>query len=412
MKSVQFFFLVILFASNVVAKTTIAFWHAMGDPKDKTLNSLIKEFEVNNHDIRINAEFVGNYDVLLQKILASLIAKKPPDIAQVYENWTTRFKNADCIVPLEKFIKNSEYGYSLNELNDFYSVFIKNNSYDGVLWTFPFNKSIYVMYYNKLIFKKEGIKNPPENLAEFLKICKKLTKKDDKGKMIRYGFGFKLNVDVFSIIFYLNKGKFFNEDETKAIFNEKTGVDTLKFIVDLVNVHKVAYYTKDYLDNDFASGRFAMFFATSPHYAYLKDLVSFPVGVAGLPKGKVKAASLAGTNLAIFSNSSQEVQIACWRFIKWLAEPSQVAKWSIGTSYLPIRRKALNEKNMKVHLAKNSAELVGIRELAYAVLDPRVKIWNEARIFIGEAVEKAILGKLTPKQALDEACYKINILLK
>lgn len=405
----QIIFIVLLFTtSSVNARTVITFWHAMGDPKDKVLNSLIKEFEKNNPDIKINAEFVGNYDVLLQKLLASLVAKRPPDISQVYENWTTRFKKAGCLVPIGEFIK-TDPGFK-KELEDFYPVFIRNNSYNNEIWTFPFNKSIYVLYYNSSIFKKEGIR-VPGNMNEFLEMCRKLKKEDSKGKIKRYGFGFRLNVDIFSIIFYLNGGNFFNEDETKAIFNNKIGEDSLKFIVDLVKTYRVAYYTKDYLDNDFASERFTMFFATSPHYAYLKNLVPFPIGVAALPEGKVKTAPIAGTNLAIFKSSTIERQQACWKFIKWLAEPAQVAKWSIGTSYLPVRKKALKENSMRRHLTENKTELIGINELEYAVSDPRVKVWNEARIFISEAVEKAILGKLTPKEALDEAADKINILL-
>jgi ABC-type glycerol-3-phosphate transport system substrate-binding protein len=180
----------------------------------------------------------------------------------------------------------------------------------------------------------------------------------------------------------------------------------------MIKKHKIAYYTKDYLDNDFASGRFAMFFATSPHYAYLKNMLNFNIGVAPIPEGKVKTAPIAGTNLAVFKTGVSERQNACWKFIKWLVKPTQVAKWSIGTSYLPVRKTALNEKNMKLYLLNNKEELVGISGLNFAICDPRVKIWNETRIFLAEAVEKALLEKLTPEEALNEAAYKINILLK
>ncbi|MEK6647021.1 MAG: ABC transporter substrate-binding protein [Candidatus Firestonebacteria bacterium] len=391
-------------------KTDVVFWHAMGDPNDKILNSLILDFETENPNINIKAEYIGNYDVLMQKILASIVAENPPDISQVYENWTTRLKEAGAIVPLQKFI-NGPDGLSRENIKDIFPIFIKNVSYDGMIWTFPFNKSIYVYYYNAAHFKECGIDKPPATIDEFLETCKKLTKYDSKGNVQRYGFAFKANVDIFSILLYINGGKFFDSKKPVAIFNDETGVKTLQFIVDLVNTHKVAYYTKEHMDADFASGRMSSFIATITHKNYLKPVIKFKLGVAMLFRGKFALSPIAGTNLAIFSKSSHEKQKAGWKFIKWLLTPENSAKWSIGTSYLPVRRSALSVKMMQEHLKEDPECLIGIKSLDIACTDPRPKIWNEVRIFISEAIEKALLGKSTPKQALDEAVTKVNLLL-
>ena len=391
-------------------KLKLTFWHAMADPKDKVLLSLIEDFEKQNPDIKISAQYVGNYDILLQKLMASVGAGNPPDIAQVYENWTTRFKEENVILPVSDWLEKDKE--SKKDLADIFPVFIKNNSYDKKMWTFPFNKSIYVYYYNRSLFKKEGLA-APKTIPEFLSTCTKLTKRDSSGKTIQYGFGFRANIDVFAIFLYMNKGRFFNEPETRSVFNDETGRDTLQFIVDLVNKYKVAYYTKDYLDNDFGAGRMASFFSTNPHRSYLEPGLSFPLGVASLPAGKIKAAPIAGTNIAVFSkkNSTKERESACWKFIKWMSSIENNVKWAIGTSYLPIRRSALESPLMIEHLKKKPLDLVGIEELKTAVTDPRVKCWQEARIYIGEALEKALLGKSTPQAALDEAAKKIDALL-
>ena len=391
-------------------KIKLSFWHAMADPKDKVLISLIEGFEKQNPEIKINPQYVGNYDILLQKLMASVGADNPPDLAQVYENWTTRFKDEKVLLPVSDWLDNEPDAKS--DLADIYPVFIKNNSYENKMWTFPFNKSIYVYYYNQSLFKKAGV-TPPKTLPEFLSVCTKLTKRDGSGKTLQYGFGFRANIDVFSILLYLNKGKYFNEAETKSIFNDETGVNTLQFVVDLVNKYKVAYYTKDYLDNDFAAGRMASFFSTNPHRSYLEPLLSFPLGVAALPVGKIKASPIAGTNIAVFlkKNSTEERDAACWKFIKWISNTENNVKWAIGTSYLPIRRSALKNPLMTEHLKKKPLDLIGINELETAVTDPRVKCWQEVRIYIGDALEKALLGKASPQAALDEAARKVDALL-
>lgn len=399
--------------SNVDKKVVITFWHSMADPKDKVLTSLINDFEKSYPNIKIKSQYVGTYDELLLKLSAGIVASNPPDMSQVYENWTTRFKEAGAIIPMDNLIK--EYGgLTKEDLNDVYPVFIKNNSYDNTLWTFPFNKSIYMFYYNASIFRKNNV-SPPKNINEFLEVCKKLTKKDKTGKIIQYGFGFRANVDIFAILYYLNNGKFFDEKETMAIFNNETGKEVLQFIVDLVNKYKVAYYTKDYLDNDFASGRMVSFFATNPHRTYLKPLLSFPLGVAQLPGWKIQTAPIAGTNLAVFSKKGNGIKIkqrACWEFIKWLTSTDNTVKWAIGTSYLPVRRSALKNEIMKEYLQKQPLDIVAIKQLDNAICDPRVKVWQEVRVYISEAVEKALLGKVTPSEALDEAAKKVNKLLK
>ncbi|MCX5776166.1 MAG: ABC transporter substrate-binding protein [Candidatus Firestonebacteria bacterium] len=386
------------------------FWHAMADPKDKVLNVLVSDFEKQNPGIKITTQYVGNYDVLLQKLLASVAAGNPPDIAQVYENWTTRFVEEKAIVRIEDFFSR-DYDKE-KDLQDIYPVFLKNNSYDKKLWTFPFNKSIYVYYYNEALFKKEGLV-PPKTASEFLNICTKLTKRDESGKVVRYGFGFRANIDIFAIFLYMNKGRFFNEEETKSTFNNAVGRETLQFISDLYNKYKVAEYSKDYLDNDFASGRLAAFFATSPHRSYLEPLVAFPLGVAPLPAGKVKAVPIAGTNLAIFEKKKKTAgrEEACFRFIKWLSGSENNVKWAIGTSYLPIRKSAAENPAMLAHLKKKPFDAVGIHEIENAVPDPRLKCWQEVRIYIGEALEKVLLQRESPGVALDEAAKKVDALL-
>ena len=401
-----------LFAACGVApaKTKLTFWHAMADPKDKVLTGLISEFEKQNPDIKIVPQYVGNYDVLLQKLMASAGAGNPPDLAQVYENWTTRFREEKVILPVSDWLtKEPDFK---KDLADIYPVFIKNNSYENKIWTFPFNKSIYVYYYNQTLFKKEGLE-APKTIAEFLNVCAKMTKRDQSGKTIRYGFGFRANIDVFAIFLYMNKGRFFNEAETKVMFNDEAGLETMQFIIDLVNKYKVAYYTKDYLDNDFTAGRMGSFFSTNPHRSYLEPQLSFSLGVAPLPSGKIKAAPIAGTNIAVFSkkNSTREREAACWKFIKWISNTENNVKWAIGTSYLPIRKSAAASPAMLEHLKKKPLDLVGIEELKTAVTDPRVKCWQEVRMYIGEALEKALLGKSTSREALDEAAKKIDLLL-
>ena len=403
--------IIILSGCGSNGKSTVTFWHAMNNPKDKTLKALIADFEAQNPDVKIDAQYVGKYDNLLQKLLAAAGSGTPPDISQVYENWTTRFKDAGMLIPVADLIKEDP-SFTKEDMNDIFPIFVKNNSYDNVLWTMPFNKSIYAFYYNSSLFKQAGVK-PPYDMTEFRDIMRTLTKKDKQGNVTQYGFGFKANIDIFEVLLYAQKGKFFDEKETKALFNGPEGVEVLSLLCELGNKEKTAFYSKDYLDNDFASGRVASFIATTPRLSELQQNISFKIGLAQLPVWKTLAPPIAGTNLAVFKKASMtpEKRKACWRFIKFLSSAEGTSKWAAGTSYLPVRSSALKTDIMLKYLNEQPLFMIGINELHFARVDPRNRNWQAVRDMIDQAVEKALLKKSTPKEALDEAAAKVNALL-
>jgi len=96
-------------------KTTITFWHAMGAQLGKTLEALVDEFNKQSPDVYVKAEYQGNYGALSQKIVGSLVARKPPTMAQVYGNWADEYISGNELVPIQKFVKGPN---GLSQLED------------------------------------------------------------------------------------------------------------------------------------------------------------------------------------------------------------------------------------------------------------------------------------------------------
>ena len=128
----------------------------MGGPLGKVLDEMIDEFNSTHPDIEVVSVSMGNYQALSQKIMAAVTADKPPVIAQVYESWTAQLLAAGKIVSIDTFVFG-EQGLSKEELEDIFPVFIEDNTFDGQLVTFPFNKSVPAYFYNIDMFKKAGI---------------------------------------------------------------------------------------------------------------------------------------------------------------------------------------------------------------------------------------------------------------
>jgi len=79
--------------------------------------------------------------------------------------------------------------------------------------------------------------------------------------------------------------------------------------------------------------------------------------------------------------------------------------------YMPVRRSARDSTLARVYLQQNPEHRAGLDSLAVARTAPNIAEWQEIRDIIQEAVEEAVLGKKTAKQALDDAAVKANKLL-
>ncbi len=128
----------------------VDFWHVMGGPLGRRLSEMISDFNKLHPEGEVRAAHMGSYDVLAQKLMGAIASHNPPVIAQMYESWTDQFLQAGELIPLAEFIHADP---SFN-VKDFFPVFLEDCTYETLLVTLPFNKSVPVFYYNVDLFEK------------------------------------------------------------------------------------------------------------------------------------------------------------------------------------------------------------------------------------------------------------------
>lgn len=406
---------VLLVAALVVPTTaggpvTITFWHGMSGVLQPAVNELTNDFNKLNPGIVVNAQYQGNYGQLNQKLIAAVAAGNPPTITQAFGNWTDQLIRANAIIPIEKFIRGPD-GLSDEELNDILPTLRRANTFGGVMWTMPFNKSLYLLFYNADLMRQSNLK-VPQTWDELVAAAKALTK-EEGSRITRYGFVVRPTTDYFTTFMLTAGGDFLRPDGKEVAFNSEAGVEALQFLVDLVSKHKVAYVLPGFPDGDFGAGKVAMYLATNPGLAFAKEAAAgrFEIGLAPLPFRKSRSTILTGTDVAIMARATPERQAAAWKYIKFLTSTNGTARWSLRTFYMPVRRSAINSTLMQVYLRANPEHKAGLDSLAFAKVEPAVAEWQEIRDIIEDAAEEAILGQKPPKQALDEAAAKANRLL-
>jgi ABC-type glycerol-3-phosphate transport system substrate-binding protein len=392
-------------ASN---KVTVTFWHAMGGESQKTLKAMVDRYESLNPRVHIELVGMGNYDALSQKLMGAVAASNPPTIAQQYENWTAQLHAGGELVFLDSFVRGPD-GLSEDDIADIYPALLENNTWDGRLLTLPFNKSVPTYYWNVPLFEAAGCPEFPRTWPEFRAALNKLTKRDGQGNVTVWGAAGGTDIWIFGSMLYQKGGRFTDGRDGPAEFNSPAGVAALQFQCDLIQRDKVQNtdVSRTPMD-DFLVGRMATLTGSSTWRAPVIDKETFKVGMSPVPQWDKPAAIIYGTNIGMFRRAKPEEQAAAWGFIKWFIAPEQQVEWSLGTWYVPIHRRCLDDPRMKARLDSTPGMRDCYAQMDNAVFEPRGMKWLAGRKALVEELEQAMLGAKTPKEALDAAAARYS----
>jgi ABC-type glycerol-3-phosphate transport system substrate-binding protein len=397
----------------------------MGGESQKTLKALVDRFESTHTNIHVELVGMGNYDALSQKLMGAVAAQNPPTIAQMYENWTTQLYAGGQLVYLDSFVHGPD-GLSAEDLADIYPALLENNSWDGRLLTLPFNKSVPVYYYNVPMFDSAGYKEFPKTWPLFRQAVNKLTRRDAQGNPVVWGAAGGTDIWIFGSMLYQKGGRFIGPQAKSEVrmqnaevrtgdedgppeFNSTLSVAALQFQVDMVLKDKVQNTDVGRTPmDDFLVGRMATLTGSSTWRAPVVDKEAFAVGMAPVPMWDKPAAIVYGTNIGMFKQAKPEQKAAAWTFIKWFISPEPQVQWSLGTWYVPIHRRCLDDPRLQERLAKTPGLKEAYGQMDYAVFEPRGLRWLAGRKALVEELEQAMLGAKTPKQALDDAAARYS----
>ncbi|MDD5092333.1 MAG: ABC transporter substrate-binding protein [Candidatus Wallbacteria bacterium] len=382
----------------------VEFWHGMGGPLGEVLKEMINQFNRSHSDIVVKGVHMGSYDTLQQKIIASLMAKTNPDIAQCYEALTIKLIDAGKLTALDRFIDADP---AFNKA-DIVPVLLDNNRYDGVLYSLPFNKSVPVLYYNKEMFAAAGLdpEHPPANWEEFLEFSRILTKDlDGDGKPDQFGQAMTNSAWIFECMLLQAGGRLLSEDGTRVEFDSPEAVETLDYLIKTLN--EAAYKTTGFdHQNDWIARKAGMVEGSCVSRTYMAANIKFDYGIAPLPAHRKQAVILSGTNVVLFK-SNPDKEKAAWEFIKWFTMPDQTAHWSLSTNYIPVRKSAIDTPAMKDAITRDPYLKVLFDQLQYADFEPRQAEWYGSRQLLEQALDTALIERKDSAGYLKDITVKI-----
>lgn len=381
----------------------ITFWHRWSGVNQQILSKLLREFEAQNPTVKVKDEVkIGEYLVMLQKVMADMAAgNPPPDVLLGSYNYLDFIATELQPIPIDKLGPAKDVSKIYANFNPSILKLGQNGSKQLAI---PFAISNIVLYYNPEIFKAAGLdpKKPPRNWDEVFAMGKTIKQKTGKPaiaiqKMDDWGD---------QSLIYSSGARLLSPDGKKVAFNDPNAVAAYTM---WANLHKEGLSpvgTDEELQASFVAGDLGMYCTTIMKLLSQRNMAKFELGIAPFPTfaGKPQKLAAGGAAITVFAKDKQK-QAAILKLIAFLTSDASMQEWT-KTGYLCITK-------AKVPVSPG-------QEIAYAQL-PMSAPWlampggatglEVDKIFL-DARTKIIYGSLDPKTGLDKAVSDCNRLLQ
>jgi sn-glycerol 3-phosphate transport system substrate-binding protein len=418
--------LCILLAQPAFASERIRFWHAMNGEPGIQLDALVARFNAAQKDVEVEAIYKGEYDALMQAVIApSPAAGARPEIVQIYDLGTAQMMATRGLAkPVWQVLSDAGEPWRADFLPPVASYYSDRN---GRLLALPFNSSTPVMYYNKAHFRRAKLDpdKPPHTWYELPGALGELL---ETGSECPYASSWPVWV-------HLENMSAWHNQEFATRNNGYEGLDVrLAFNTQLMVRHvsmlsswaKSRYFIPtgraDEAERRFAAGECSVLTASSASYAALSTRLGPDLGVAPLPyyddwSGAPFNTLVGGAALWALAGGSGAENRAVARFFAYLMRPEVQAEWHQKTGYLPATKAAHALSSKQGYYRTHPEQEVGVQQLvgkapARDARGIRLGSFDRIRAIIDEELEAVWGEKKTPKEALDSAVERGNVLLR
>lgn len=372
------------------------------------IDAVAARFEELNPGVNVETNYVL-YDGL-HDLLVTSISSDPPafDVFLVDDIWFAEFAEAGWLLDVSDRITDEmregvfEAAWGITTVHD-------------TVYGMPWLLDQKYFYYNTELLEAAGYDAPPRTWEELEEMA--MTMKDMglvEYPMIWSWAQIEAVICDFVTLLYGNNGAFFDENDAPA-FNDEIGVETLQWMVDMieqgiVNPSSITAAEED-VRNVFSQGNAA--FATN--WLYMYDLTQDPaesqvvdkVAMALIPVFEdtldIRASATNNGSMGFAVASGSANADAAWQFVEFLtSEPIQL---EFSAHQLPIWETAFEGDALD---ALNPVTVQAFAEqFPWSEVRPKVPYYNEASRLVQIAIQQAVTGRATPQEALDEAAAAI-----
>jgi len=416
-----------LTAAQAQARTEIDFWFGLRGVLGEQIMATCDRFNRSQDQYQINCIFKGNYDELINQAIAAYRAEKQPEILQVVDRATATLMQSGAIIPAHEFMANQ--GVEMNWADYFPSIGYYYADRKNRLWSFPFNSSTAMWYYNIDAFEKAGIKEPAKTWEQYERDLYKL-KEAGFACSAAYFVDLWTSLEQFSAIHNVpiaTRSNGYEGLDAELVFNTTLFVkhmeDQKKWWDD--KLLRLAEFGAPVGPRElFVSGQCPIFWDSIAGYSQTQRDAAGKIrwAVAELPHYEgvePKNNLVGGASLWTFKGFTPEEYKGVAAFYRFIATPEEQKTFSLGTGYIPVTRSAFQQMTEEgiYERPENKGRDLAVQSLLRSEptnLSRGVRLGNYVQIrnIVKEEIERALNNEKTMKVALDDAARRGNELLR
>lgn len=382
----------------------ISFWNGWtGGAAPTIVPQLIQEFNDTHDNITVSNNAIEWGDIA-DKMPLAIKGGKGPDIAVLHGDDVATYAAQGLLLETDDVI--DALGYSED---DFPSGLFSADTYNDTTYGVPWSVTPLGLYVNTSVLTDAGLDpaNLPTDKESYLEMLDTLKAAGVQGEWVD-GYVFTGTFEFQSLLWQFG-GDLYNDDVTEATFNSDAGVEALTWMTDLVDQgYSPANVAQDANFNALISGDTA--FSWNGIWQTTNEALQ-NVEWTAVPVPQI------GTEQAVWSSSTHWVfpnnkgadpnkSAAAATFVKWMNDNS--ARWA-ETGELPAQNSVREDPQL---IADHPALEPFLGELEYAHYETAAPGITAATALVTVAINEALAGQKTPKQALDDAATKADQILK
>jgi len=382
--------------------------------KPAEIDQIARDFEAQNPDIKVVMEYLG-YDFIHDKITTGMAAKPPAyDAAMIDVIWPDEFIKAGYLLDVtDRVTPEMKEGIFPAAWNGV--------SRNGKVYGMPWLMDVKYFMYNKDMLQQAGFNEPPKTWEELVEQAKVIKEQGIAEFPITWSWNQKEGVVCDYAVLLFGNGGAFVDASGKPAFNDEKGVEALTWMKQTVEdgLTNPSAVSSDEMavEADFLAGKSAFAVnwlfqysdSNDPSKSQVVGQVAFapmPVFKAGADAG-IKGSSVDGSSsFAIMATTPYPDQT--WKFLAYLASNEVQIKHS--AQMLPIWKADFEGDALAKLEAATPANPVTVpaflAQFPYANERPTVPYYNEASAALQLAIQEALTGVKSPKDALDAAAAK------
>jgi multiple sugar transport system substrate-binding protein len=380
----------------------LTIWGLGPDSDGGLIPKLAKEFDDKNDDITVEFRAVA-FDDLVNETLKAVATGNPPDMISLDNPDFAMFSSRGAMLDITDRVAKSE----VIKAENYYPGPWNSVMWDGKVYGVPKATNTIALFYNKDLFAKAGIAEPPKTWDELLADAKALN--DPANKIYGLTWSARANEEgTFQFLPWIqmaggNYDHVNGEGAIKALDLWKTMID------DKLGSQDVLSQGQWDSTGTFNAGNAAMAISGPWEISRMASDAKFDWGVTLLPtetEGGPRSSAMGDFNWGIFAKTEHPDE--AFRMLEYFV--SQSDRLFPEFSNIPARSDIALPSTGDAR--KDAALKVFQEQLKYAQPRGPHPEWAKISKAIYDAMQQALTGQATAKDALDQAQTTIDAILK